>query len=192
MGEHFAVGGEANPEQTLNLKSPSSERDCERYFKKAKAVQEASIKSALAERLVSRLLLDGQPLRNVEGASHTPEGHMRDIVPTRHRLVKSERSLWQKEDYAREAKRSYYLKKKKLPTDSAETPPHSWTTNQWEVFVFLGAPGTDDACLRPGSLPLGAGKRPQGRAAQRKSARVEAAAGGEQVDPASVLQQSQP
>mmetsp|Transcript_3543 Transcript_3543/g.9240 ORF Transcript_3543/g.9240 Transcript_3543/m.9240 type:complete len:118 (-) Transcript_3543:352-705(-) len=117
---------------------------------------------------------------------------MRDIVPTRHRLVKSERSLWQKEDYAREAKRSYYLKKKKLPTDSAETPPHSWTTNQWEVFVFLGAPGTDDACLRPGSLPLGAGKRPQGRAAQRKSARVEAAAGGEQVDPASVLQQSQP
>ncbi len=55
-----------------------------------------------------------------------------------------------------------------------EQLPTAWTTPEWEVFLFLGAAGRDEAHLRPAIGPaghLGGSTRPPQRRATKRRAR---------------------
>jgi hypothetical protein len=111
-------------------------------------------------------------LWKMQGALRT--AIVRDIVPLWTKLKKKQPSGWTKEQYVEETRVRYWREKIKLPPDSEDLPPASWTTNHWEVFMFLGAPGFDEPCLRAGLSPIGPGGKTCSRTAARKRAREDA------------------
>eukprot|EP00873_Tetraselmis_striata_P017115 jgi/Tetstr1/437379/TSEL_026063.t1 len=154
-----------------------------RYLIKAKKVQELKLWKSRRSPEESARIRRCNPKSMWKAQAALRKDVIDQISPIWHRVTKKERSGWQTADYVTETRRQYWRMKKKLSADSSEVPPERWTTNQLEVFLFHGPPGNDEACLRPGSQPLGGNGRPQGRAAQRKKARQEAAADAEEEDP---------
>jgi hypothetical protein len=64
-----------------------------------------------------------------------------------------------------------------------ENQPNGWSTPEWEVFIFLGAAGTDEPHLRPqvGESRKGGSSGPPQRRATKKRARAAAAGEGHET-----------
>jgi hypothetical protein len=91
-----------------------------------------------------------------------------DVTPIWTKVEKTKPAGWEKYDVINETRNRYYRFRKKNTIKSPyEKPPPGWTCPQWEVFMFHGAPGTNEPCLRLGSPPLGPSSRVAKKALKR-------------------------